>query len=195
MNSINKGDISGTNAYGISTKVTYAFGVVSMGNAKGTVNSHSLWSDSAGIENIYVLDKTCNNCQSATQITKNAAGEYVIVGSNQRVDTVLNQISIDKQFGIIWTQELDLTNAVRVILDAPINKIVYLLPGSTIETVLTIHPFDIETLVPFNFQGLIRCKSETKFSLLSKKSFLNLWLPFGQMNKVLFQELIFLFQT
>ena len=150
MNSINKGDISGTNAYGISTKITYAFGVVSMGNAKGTVNSHSLWSDSAGIENIYVLDKTCNNCQSATQITKNSAGEYVIVGSNQRVDTVLNQISIDKQFGIIWTQELDLTTAVRVILDAPINKIVYVLPGSTFETVLTIHPFDIETLVPFN---------------------------------------------
>lgn len=150
INSINKGDISATSAYGIATSTSAASSVVSMGKTTGTVNSYSLWSSAIKTENIYVLDKTCQNCQSATQFTQGTSGNYVIVGSNQNVNDVLNTISIHEQYGLIWTKELELTTAVRAIFGAPIQHTVFMLPGSTFETVLQIHPFNTEILIPIN---------------------------------------------
>lgn len=149
-NSINKGDISGTNAYGISTSVSYASSVVSTGTSTGTVNSFSLWGKAVETQNVYVLDKACKNCQSAKQFTQSSTGDYVIVGSNQRVDDLLNTLSVRNQYPIVWTRKLELTAAVRAIIGAPINKTVYIVPGSTLKTLLQISPFNTETLIPVN---------------------------------------------
>ena len=88
--------------------------VVSMGDINGSSGSYTFWNASTDVDLFYGLDGKCDNCSANTKLfarNKNA-GFYEVIGSGEHVDDLLNRESLKKQFGMMWSSELELVDPI-----------------------------------------------------------------------------------
>ena len=111
INSINKGDIGATTiGYGISTTVTSARNVVSMGKVGS--GSFTFWGSSTDVDILYGMKDKCNGCtNNVTLFEFNWFTQfYQVVNSEDRVNDLLNEAAQREHYGMFWTAMLDLTD-------------------------------------------------------------------------------------
>ena len=116
-NSINKGSVKAVSyAYGIANIITVARNVVSMGEVSGSSGSYTFWDGSIDVESLFCLNSECLNCSfNATFFQNNTeTGFYEVINTSEHVDDLLNNEAVNKQFGMVWSSELDLVFAVNV---------------------------------------------------------------------------------
>ena len=113
-NSINKGSVdAGTNAYGITNIITKAKNVVSMGEVTGSSGSFTFWEASTGVDLFFGLKSKCKNCGANAKlfVHNTNTGFYEVVGSGEHVHDLLNAEVEKQNYGMFWTEELDLVEA------------------------------------------------------------------------------------
>ena len=112
LNSINKGSVNATaSAYGITNTITKARNVVSMGEVNASSGSSTFWSSDDGVEKLYGLAGKCINCYNSNIRLfehNTSTGFYEVVGSGEHVNYLLNAEVQMQNFGMFWTEELDL---------------------------------------------------------------------------------------
>ena len=114
INSINKGSVNaGEYAYGITDNITMARNVVSMGGVTGASGSFTFWNTSTDVDLFYASKDNCFNCSDdATLFQHNTStGFYEVVENGEHVDDLLNNESVSRHFGMMWTSELELVDS------------------------------------------------------------------------------------
>ena len=112
INSINKGDVGGrTLGYGISTVVTIARNVVSMGKVGS--GSFTFWESSTDVGMLYGAKNHCANCSDYVVLFEFNwhTGFYEDVNSGERVHDLLNNAAKRQHYGMFWTAKLNLVDA------------------------------------------------------------------------------------
>lgn len=113
-NSINKGSISASEAYGIATTVTNVNNVVSMGEVVGK-SQYTLWEKCSNPDSFYALKDRCFNCPkvpTSFEYNDNTMF-YETMSTSERVDNLLNKKAASEQYGMYWTSKLDLVHEMR----------------------------------------------------------------------------------
>ena len=111
LNSINKGNVSATvDAYGITTIVTMANNVVSMGIVLGESESYSFWKHFKDVELLYAVKDQCINWNINTTLFEynETIGFFEAVESGDHVDDLLNDQVEKQKYAMMWTSNLDL---------------------------------------------------------------------------------------
>ena len=112
LNSINKGCVKATtSAYGITNIITKASNVVSMGEVNASSGSFTFWSSDDGVEKLYGLAGKCINCYNSNIKLfehNTSTGFYEVVESGEHVHDLLNAEVEKQNYGMFWTEELDL---------------------------------------------------------------------------------------
>ena len=115
MNSINKGSVNATTkrAYGITNIITRARNVVSMGEVNASSDSFTFWNASTDVDLFFGLGGKCVNCPDDTTlfVHNTNTGFYGVVGSGEHVHDLLNAEVEKQNFGMVWTEELELVEA------------------------------------------------------------------------------------
>ena len=114
LNSINRGNVSAANAYGITNIVTTAKNVVSMGDVNGTTGSaYTFWNASTDVRLFFGMNGTCANCSADTILFahNSSTGFYEVVRNGEHVEDILNAKSLDQNYGMLWTSDLELFDA------------------------------------------------------------------------------------
>lgn len=128
VNSINRGKINATEAYGITNKITRASNVVSMGEVSKSSKSESFWptKKSDFIVGLYGMDDFCVNCLNVTVFLRDKVdGQYRVKGTGERVDRLLNEESETNRYDAMWTFGLFLTLDLHdVMVGNPVNGLV-----------------------------------------------------------------------
>ena len=83
----------------------------------------------------YQLRGICTGSTDGTFFKKNSDGLYYTSDENKRVDEELNVFSTMMQLGRIWDTELNLFDALRVMIGNPVNKTVFMRPGDKFQNV------------------------------------------------------------
>lgn len=111
INSINKGDI-GANiyGYGVSTVVTTARNVVSMGKVGS--GSFSFWESSTDADLLYGMKDKCHSCSSRVKLFEFNwfSGFFEVVPGGNRVHDLLNDVAQREHYGMLWTSKLNLVD-------------------------------------------------------------------------------------
>ena len=117
VNCIDKGNVKGSAAYGITNIVFNADNVVSMGDVTGSDESFAFWRDVSRSESIYCLNNVCSTRPSdATLFEYNSGTEsYQVVGGDGHLHELLNDKALSKQYGMVWTSQLELVNNLWVV--------------------------------------------------------------------------------
>ena len=113
LNGINKGSVNAkTNAYGITTIITKARNVVSMGEVTASSGSFTFWESSTDVDLFFGMDGKCVNCtENATLFVHNTkTGFYEVVESGEHVNDLLNTEVEKQNYGMFWTKELELVD-------------------------------------------------------------------------------------
>ena len=137
-NSINKGAIQGDESYGIGGQVSHASNIVSMGMVTGN-KRFPLFAQSTKNPFLYVLNKVCPKCINAT-VFKQKEQDYYTVDGNKRVDKELNYRAMEQQFGVMWSNKLELTRGIHVNVGKPVNRMLVVedsLPVKTFRNMIT----------------------------------------------------------
>ena len=96
---------------------------MSIGDVIGQPPSSTFWDASTNVELFYGLSGRCNNCTGETLIEYNTnTGFYDVTGSGKCVHEILSAESIKQQYGMVWTEQLDLDDKIIVIINGLINK-------------------------------------------------------------------------
>ena len=138
-NSINKGVIYGNVSYGIATKVTHAENVVCMGNVIGNSSNPSfdvfknfdVFENTIDFAQTYVLD-SLNNITKGHTVFSYKNDKYITNG--KQVDELLNKQAMDKQYGLIWSKDLDMIRGINITVEHPDNKIYVVVNGTNAST-------------------------------------------------------------
>lgn len=110
INSINKGNVGATIAYGISTTVTTARNVVSMGSVGS--GPFTFWESSTDVGMLYGREDKCIGCPSHVALFNFNwnTGFYEVVKTGDHVQDLLNDAAQRGHYGMLWTPKLDLTD-------------------------------------------------------------------------------------
>ena len=112
LNSINKGSVNGTNAYGITNNITKARNVVSMGEVNASSDSFTFWESSTDAGLFFGLDGKCVNCTDGTTLfVHNTNTGFYEVESGEHVHDLLNAEVEKQRYGMAWTEELEFVEA------------------------------------------------------------------------------------
>ena len=133
-NSINKGDVNAENrAYGIANIVTSARNVVSMGNVTGKSESYTFWNEFTDVDLFYGMKDKCINCSAdATLFEYDESAEcFVVVSTRDHMHTLLNDEALERDYGMLWTTELDLVNPSMPFSSSSSSSSAYLSSSST----------------------------------------------------------------
>jgi len=108
-NSVNKGTVEGTQAYGISSAKVYPNNIVSMGVVNGKDSAYSFWG-SAGESSttVYGFADICVSCANTVKLFyKNESdGNYQLSGDSTLLDVLLNE-EVEKQgYSLRWDNNL-----------------------------------------------------------------------------------------
>ena len=145
VNTINKGNVSSENAFGITNIITNARNVVSMGVVAGQPPSSTFWNAFTNVDLFYGLSGECFNCSAqATQFQHNTnTGTYNVFGSQQFVHDLLNYESVKQQYGMVWTRQLDLVYNPVVIVAGLVNDCFIVKSGTLLGDIESLsHYFD-----------------------------------------------------
>lgn len=140
-NTINKGDISGKNGFGIANIVSKARGVISMGQLSSATNQ-PFWSSEVG-EFKYGLKRICNGCKESETFEK--VGEFYLKTDNRRwMDEEMSEVSITGQYGMLWNKDLDMFYALFLGMGPPVNHTMFARPGEKLQTAFDILNFSFD---------------------------------------------------
>jgi len=138
-NSVNKGNVEGTNAYGISNGQIMANNVVNMGVIKGKNISYSFWDikwDTG--TSLYSMDDTCVNCSTNVSLfaMNESDGRYhTINNEHEVVDSLLNEEADKNEYYLRWDRNLMLRKPIiiHIHIGNPVNMNVEAFAGMTLE--------------------------------------------------------------
>lgn len=135
MNSINKGSVEGSNAYGISTIVDMANNIVNTGNVTGQ-SPCSLWNECKKPQYLYVEQSHFNPCSSEDikKISFDVSQNVYKTEEDDIVHVNLNKESIKEKYGMGWTNDLEFS-VLQLVIGNPVNVIVPVIPGDTLSNV------------------------------------------------------------
>ena len=137
QNSINKGSIKApSQGYGISNKNANAHNVVSMGEMDSTQDLYSFWPSFSYVDRLYALEGTNNNCPGVKLFHSTENGFYQLEGSTEYVGDLHSNSATERDYGMVWTRELDLGYLLMVSIGKPINTNMTMLHGYTIKEVI-----------------------------------------------------------
>ena len=113
LNSINKGSVNATEyAFGITNIITKARNVVSMGEFNASSDSFTFWNASTDANLFFGLDGKCVNCTDDTTLfVHNTNTGFYEVESGEHVHDLLNAEVEKQNYGMFWTEELELVEA------------------------------------------------------------------------------------
>ena len=114
VNSINKGSVNATmSAYGITNNITKARNVVSIGEVNASSDSFTFWESSTDANLFFGMDGKCVNCTDGTTlfVHNTNTGFYEVVESGEHVHDLLNAEVEKQNYGMFWTEELELVEA------------------------------------------------------------------------------------
>ena len=113
LNSINKGSVNATtSAYGITNIITKASNVVSMGEVNASSDSFTFWKSSSDADLFFGIDGKCINCtDSTTLFMQNTNTGFYEVESGEHVHDLLNAEVEKQNYGLFWTEELELVES------------------------------------------------------------------------------------
>ena len=117
INSINKGSVNAnTYPYGITSIITKARNVVSMGEVTGSSHVYTFWDPFVDVDLFYGLDDNCVNCSTnATLIQQNTDTRfYEAIETGEHVHDLLNDEAVNKHFGLVWSSKLELVDKVTL---------------------------------------------------------------------------------
>ena len=112
MNSMNKGIVDGNiHGYGITDIITKANNVVSIGEVIGSSSAFTFWARSIDVDMVYCKQDNCRKDRSpVVLISYDTKKRFFCSADNHhsRIDTLLNEESERHQYGMLWTNELEL---------------------------------------------------------------------------------------
>ena len=113
LNSINKGSVNATtSAYGITSIITKARNVVSMGEVNASSDSYTFWESPTDADLFFGMDGKCVNCTDGTTLfVHNTNTGFYEVESGEHVNDLLNAEVEKQRYGMAWTEELELVEA------------------------------------------------------------------------------------
>ena len=119
-NSINKGSIDGDTSYGIASKATSVYNVVSLGFVNGT-ESNSFFEVWKTVYNYtYALNTSCSKITGKHSIFYNISGQYII--NDKQLYKELNKQAMNEQYEMMWDQKLDLTKGINISVGKPVSQ-------------------------------------------------------------------------
>ena len=112
LNSINKGSVNATTSvYGITNIITKARNVVSMGEVNASSDSFTFWKSSSNADLFFGIDGKCINCTDGTTLfMQNTKTGFYEVESGEHVHDLLNTEVEKQNYGMFWTEELELVD-------------------------------------------------------------------------------------
>ena len=113
LNSINKGSMSAPMyADGITNIITNASNVVSMGEVTASSGSFTFWKSSINAGLFFGLEGKCVKCSNEVKLfaPNTNTGFYEVVESGERVHDLLNAEVKKQNYGMFWTEELELVD-------------------------------------------------------------------------------------
>ena len=162
LNSINKGTVETPyQAYGITNNVTKARNIVSMGTVNGSLGSYTFWKITKEAQLFYGLTDTCVNCTGETQFKLNTrTGRYEIVNDGGYVNDLLNEEAVNKEYGMVWTSQLELVD--KVMLKVEVRGLIT--EFLTIESGKQLG--EVEALLPYSNEqyGFVDCDTGKTYS-------------------------------
>lgn len=118
------------------TKTQNAHNVVSMGEMDSTQDLYSFWPSFSDVDGLYALEGTNNNCPGVKLFHSTENGFYQLEGSTEYVGDLLSNSATERDYGMVWTRELDLGYLLMVSIGKPINTNMTMLHGYTIKEVI-----------------------------------------------------------
>lgn len=135
-NSINRGEVDGEKAYGISTSAYSANNIVSLGSLSTNTEYCSFWESCQSCNSLYALrtvGRFCGGC-SFDEIEYDTSQDLFKTIGGDIVHINLNKEAINKNYGMGWTGDLEFI-LLQVVIGNPINVIVPVIPYDTISNV------------------------------------------------------------
>ena len=116
INCMNKGRIQATeDANGIGNNMRKAKNVVSIGEIDCSSRYSTFWNSSTEADSLYGLRNKCENCPEKTSLFElNTNTGFYEVANGEHVNDLLNDEAVNKQYGSVWTKELDLVDKVNL---------------------------------------------------------------------------------
>ena len=112
LNNVNKGSVNATtSAYGITSIITKARNVVSMGEVNASSDSFTFWQSSTDVDLFFGLDGKCVNCtENTTLFVHNTNTGFYEVENGEHVHNFLNAEVEKQNYGMFWTEDLELVD-------------------------------------------------------------------------------------
>lgn len=141
-NSVNKGTVNATRAYGFAPQTHSAANAVALGRVLGTAEAHAFWPPNPAARALFGLRDACANCTEVVLLARNATTTlYHTVDTGDRADTLLNDGAKELGAALRWTSALDLAPALCTVrVGAPVAAALTAAPGTALA--------DIEALAP-----------------------------------------------
>ena len=145
-NSVNRGAINGSTAYGIAPYTREASCVVGLGALAGTEGAHAFWEPNPRADTLLGLHETCANCTEVVLFEKGLHGLYETLGGGARPDVLLNDAVKEHGFGRSWTSALELTPVrLDVAVGDPVAATIFVAPLTPLGALEPLQPY----LLPF----------------------------------------------
>ena len=166
-NCINKGKVVGKEEYGVANIVTNASNVINMGTvgSNGQSQKACLWTTVKSASSSFSFVSGCSDKLSSTEPFYNNSGPFCINNDEpcKLLSSVLNNVSRSKQFGMVWTEDLTLVNAIRVVFGKPESCEVKTFAGDSLE--------EVAKQRGFSLTDYIVVKRSTEFALSGTEIF------------------------
>ena len=147
-NCINKGTISGESAYGVASNVTNASNVVNLGAVEGQNRCAFLWWTGINTSSSYSLESSCSDTMKDITLFFNISGTYCTdMHTCEPLNNALNNVSRSNNFGMMWTNDLKLVKAIRVIVGPHIHCDVSTIFGDTLEQISEWCQFSLDEFI------------------------------------------------
>ena len=158
-NAINKGSVTGNNAYGFGNIVTNLNWVVSMGTLSGA--GCESFAEVGTIYSAFTLSTLCFTLLYGETFSRSSNGYYYTTDDYIRVDDAMNEGALRWQQNMVWNTELDLLNAIVVRIGPPVNGTVYVRLGDAFQIVPTIRRESFDKYVLVNRESWIVLVNES----------------------------------
>ena len=145
-NSINKGSVNASCAYGIASSIANANNIVSMGEVIGAPKN-TFWEKCTKASLFYCLKDNCFNFTDSPSFFERNPKTlfYESETSGERVDDLLNQEAVNQQYGMFWTNGLDLdderTAKVILIIDGEYKDPLSFSLGTPLGSINALEPY------------------------------------------------------